>query len=413
VRSATTDRVVIAGGGIGGLATAIALGRAGVPSVVLERDRVLSSSGGGIQLSPNATAVLRRLGLGAALDGAFRPAGRELRRWSDGTPISRVTLGREADRRYGDPYVTLRRSTLRRVLYDAATSVADVRLGRPAVSISPRGARLSIGSEPADLLIGADGLNSLVRRSLVADQLRFSGYVAYRAVLPAELFSTVDVVVWLGPRQHCVCYPIDGGRSLNLVAMLPAVTPPPPARGVRGEELLAAYAEWDPTVRGLLAAARGFDRHPLFDRPSAGPRCGRRIALLGDAALPMLPFLAQGAGQALEDAEALARNLTAEAGGPSPDFDSRRKMEIVGGAVDNAFPVDSDLTTKLAAYAAERSERAERVAAASRAGARDHHLPDGPGQRRRDRRLAGLTLTDLDWLYTPRGDHAPPGRVPA
>jgi salicylate hydroxylase len=185
----------------------------------------------------------------------------------------------------------------------------------------------------------------------------------------------VDVIVWLGPGRHCVCYPIDGGRSLNLVATLPATVAPPPARGVRADELLEAYHGWDPTVRGLLAAAGSFDRHPLFERPAPGPRTWGRVALLGDAAVPMLPFLAQGACQALEDAESLATHISGSGG--------------------------------LAAYAAERHDRAEQVAAASRAGAHHNHLADGPDQRRRDRHLAGLTLSDLDWIY------APPGRVPA
>lgn len=363
-------RIVVAGGGIGGLALAIALGRRGVGCVVLERDRVLGSAGGGLQLSPNGTAVLRRLGLGAALTGAFRPAGRQLRRWRDGGLLGRVPLGRPALSRYGDPYVTLRRATLRRLLHESATSLPGVVVGLgTAVSTFPR----------ASLVVGADGLNSVIRPRLIADRLRFSGHVAYRAVLPASVFSTVDVVVWLGPGQHCVCYPIDEGRSLNLVATLPASAPPSFARGIRGEELLAAYAGWDPTVRGLLGAARSFDRHPLFERPAPGPRVGRGLALMGDAALPMLPFLAQGACQALEDAESLARHLASTAG----------------------------LTDALAAYAVERQERADRVAAASRAGARDNHLADGLDQRRRDRHLAGLTLSNLDWLY------APPGRVPA
>lgn len=367
-------KMVVAGGGIGGLALAIGLGRRGIPCVVLERDRVLSSAGGGLQLSPNGTAVLRRLGLGAALAGAFRPDGRQLRRWRDGGLIGRVPLGRDALSRYGDPYVTLRRSTLRRVLYDVVAP--QVRLGRAATGLLGAGVTVAGGAfESADFVVGADGLNSTVRPHLIADPLRFSGHVAYRAVVPAALLSTVDVIVWLGPGRHCVCYPIDGGRSLNLVATLPATVAPPPARGVRGDELLEAYHGWDPTVRGLLAAAGSFDRHPLFERPAPGPRTWGRVALLGDAAVPMLPFLAQGACQALEDAESLATHISGSGG--------------------------------LAAYAAERHDRAEQVAAASRAGAHHNHLADGPDQRRRDRHLAGLTLSDLDWIY------APPGRVPA
>ncbi|MFI6072225.1 FAD-dependent monooxygenase [Actinoplanes sp. NPDC051343] len=367
-------RIVVAGGGIGGLALAIGLRRRGIPCVVLERDRVLGSSGGGLQLSPNATAVLRRLGLGAALGGAFRPAGRQFRRWRDGGLLGRVPLGRAALSRYGDPYVTLRRSTLRRLLYDVVAS--SVRLGRAVTAVAGPGVTLPDGTfEPADVLIGADGLNSTVRPGLIADPLRFSGHVAYRAVVPASLLSTVDVIVWLGPGRHCVCYPIDEGRSLNVVATLPAAVPPRPARGVRADELLPAYAGWDPTVLGLLSAAGSFDRHPLFERPAPSPRARGKIALLGDAARPMLPFLAQGACQALEDAESLAAHIAGSGG--------------------------------LAAYAAERHERAEQVAAASRAGAHDNHLADGAEQRRRDRHLAGLTLTDMDWIY------ASPGRVPA
>jgi salicylate hydroxylase len=419
-------RIVVAGGGIGGLALAIALRRRGIDGVVLERDRVLGSSGGGLQLSPNGTAVLRRLGLGAALDGAFRPAGRQLRRWRDGGLIGRVPLGREALSRYGDPYVTLRRSTLRRVLYDAA--VPQVRLGRAATALVGAGVTVSGGAfEPADVVIGADGLNSIVRPYLIADPLRFSGHVAYRAVVPASLFSTVDVIVWMGPGRHCVCYPIDGGRSLNVVATLPAAVAPPPARGVRADELLTAYAGWEPTVLGLLSAAGSFDRHPLFERPAPGPRSWGRVALLGDAALPMLPFLAQGACQALEDAESLACHLGGpdpsadldadpDRPGPSPDFDSRGKMKIPEPPVDGPSAVHRRLTAGLAAYMAERQGRAELVAAASRAGATNNHLADGPDQRRRDRHLAGLTLSDLDWLYGPPDrvadcPSAPPGRA--
>jgi salicylate hydroxylase len=367
-------RIVVAGGGIGGLALAVALGRRGIRCTVLERDRTLGAAGAGLQLSPNGTAVLRRLGRGAALAGAFRPAGRQFRSWRRGGLIGRVPLGREARCRYGDPYVTLRRATLRRLLYEEAARTQQVRLGCAVSELTGAGVALADGSfEYADVVVGADGLNSVVRPYLIADPLRFSGHVAYRAVLPASVFSTVDVVIWLGPGRHCVCYPIDEGRNLNLVATLPAALPPSSARRVRADELIAAYEGWDPTVTGLLTAAGVVDRHPLFERPSPGPRSWGRVTLVGDAALPMLPFLAQGACQALEDAESLARRI-AGAG--------HRQM-----------------SQALVGYATERRERAERIAAASRAGARNNHLPDGPDQRRRDRHLAGLTLGDMDWIY--------------
>ncbi len=226
----------------------------------------------------------------------------------------------------------------------------------------------------ADAVIGADGLNSVIRRLLHADTVRYSGHSVYRAVISAERASWLStpprVVVWLGPGRHCVSYPIDGGRSLNLVATVPTPAPPSAAREVSGCELLAAYAGWHPAVRGLFAVADRFDHHGLFDRPPMPVWHRDRLAVLGDAAHPMLPFIAQGAAQAIEDAEVLA----ACAGEP-------------GG---------------FARYEAIRRSRVERVYAVSRAGLHDHHLPDGPEQQLRDSRLAAAGLPDLDWLYGAR-----------
>ncbi|HET6481807.1 MAG TPA: FAD-dependent monooxygenase [Actinoplanes sp.] len=362
----STNVVVIVGAGIGGLAAAAALGRQGVRCVVVERARTLPVAGGALQIAPNGSAVLHRLGLAPLLAGAARPARRDLRRWRDDAQLGSVELGAAASERYGSPYYTLRRATLCRMLLDAAARHADVRFGVSCAGVLNRGDRavvlLADGTRlPADAVLGADGLRSVVRQSLVTDRPRYSGFAVYRATVPRE--SGDRIVVRLGPGRHCVSYPLDGGRSTNVVAVVRAAMPPAAARDVPAREVLAAFAGWSPAMRDLLAAAGRFDRHGLFDR--ARPAWGRgRVVLLGDAAHPMLPFLAQGAGQALEDAATLA-------------------------------------VTGFEGYRAARSARVARLSAAVLTGARDNHLDDGPAQRARDARLATADLSGHDWLYGP------------
>jgi salicylate hydroxylase len=364
-------RIAVVGAGIGGLTTALALAAEGLRCTVFERAGALPETGGGIQLSPNATRVLHRLGLGPALDAvALRPVARELRRWADGAVLGRVELGVAAERRYGAPYYALRRVDLVRVLHDAlhARRGPDaVRFGLRCVDVlSPDGElRFADGSgHPAGVVIGADGLHSIVRAGIAADEVRFSGHTAYRAVIPAGLVPWMcgppRVTVWLGPGRHCVCYPVPGG--LNLVAVVPGSEPVP--------DLLDAFAGWHDDVRALIGAAAtsgSLVHHGLFDRPALPHWYRGRVAVIGDAAHPMLPFIAQGAAQAIEDAAAIAAGL-----------------RTTGG---------------VAGFETVRRPRVERVGAAVHAGARDHHLPDGAGQRRRDDRIAASGLPEQDWLY--------------
>ncbi|GIE94615.1 FAD-dependent monooxygenase [Paractinoplanes rishiriensis] len=350
------DRIAIVGAGIGGLTAALALARRDIESVVFEQQAALPDEGAGIQISPNAAAELRELGLGAAFDTAARPAHREIRRWHDNAVITRTDLGR-----YDVPYYTMRRGAL-----IGALRRAVIQFGRRCVSVTEESLGFADGSvEHPGTVVGADGLHSVVRGLVAQDRPRYSGFVAARAVLP--IAAPPRVTVWLGPQRHCVAYPVDHGRHLNLVVVGPAADPPARPTRVTGGALLAGFDGWHPAVRELIGLAGQAELRALHDRPPI-PRWHRgRVVLIGDAAHPMLPFISQGAAQAVEDATTLARCAR------RPDA--------------------------LAHFEALRRHRVDEVAALSRAGARAFHLEDGDEQRARDRAMAAAPPDSHDWLY--------------
>jgi salicylate hydroxylase len=375
-------RIAIVGAGIGGLTAAIALTRRDVECVVVEQRPALGDDEGtGIQISPNAGAEL--LELGVSLDFAVPVGHRELRRWQDGRVLGHTDLSR-----YDVPYLTMRRGALIGALRKAAGD-SPVILGRRCVAVRDDGASAVLGFDDGtaarfDAVIGADGLRSVVRGLTGSDAPRHSGLTAARAVLPkaaADRFVETDrVVVWLGPGRHCVTYPIDRDH-LNLVVVAPSLAFDgwhPPVRGLIAPA--GAFDGWHPPVRELIAPAGAFDGwHPpvrelialagpmrpraLHDMPPLPVWHRGRVVLIGDAAHPILPFIAQGAAQAIEDAVTLAG---------CPEFAGFRTL---------------------------REERVGRVYAMSRAGLRVHHLPDGAEQRIRDRALAAASPDAHDWLY--------------
>jgi 2-polyprenyl-6-methoxyphenol hydroxylase-like FAD-dependent oxidoreductase len=341
-------RVVIVGAGIGGLAVAVALRRAGAQVEVYEKARALARVGAGLQLAPNATSALRGLKLLPQVRAiATRPESWCSFSGEDGTLTLRLPLGDEVESRFGSPYLHVHRSDLHSVLLDAA---GDVRLGQCAVGVEQHGADVTVefadgSAVTADLVIGADGVHSTVRELMFgAMPARFSGLVAYRGIVPADRLPDIPLISakWWGPDRHLVHYWVSQGRELNFVAPVPEPTWTEESWAAEGKvgDLIDALSGFA-AVRRVAGAAATLMRSALYDRDPL-PRWGEgRMTLLGDACHPMLPFMAQGAGMALEDAVVLARCLES----------------VPGDGVEQA----------LARYAATRLARTSAVQGGSRA----------------------------------------------
>jgi len=326
--------VLIAGGGIGGFSAAITLARASLDSRILERSSFTEESGAGIQLGPNATRILAKLGvLNALLPAAFTPEAISLFDGVSGRQLTTVTLGAHVEKRYGAPYLTLHRADLHAALRKVAESLAPIDL-TPDFDV----ARIEAGDEGitvADIdgtavegstLIGADGLWSTVRRTVAPNaRLYFSGHTAYRTLVPLSgspgPFSAPLVGLWLGPKAHLVHYPVRGGDALNVVAVTEGGGEAQGwDRAGDGDSLLSGFTRWCKESKSLLepiTSWRAWSLYRLLPLPSwsQGP-----ITLLGDAAHPVLPYLAQGAALAIEDAAVLADALAAERRDPASAF---------------------------------------------------------------------------------------------
>ena len=387
------ERVLIAGGGIGGLAASIALARRGIESEVLERSRFSEETGAGIQLGPNATRALAALGVLEAIGArAFKPDAIAIYDGLTGRKLSSLPLGKSVEDRYGAPYLTLHRADLHAGLRAAAEKLVPVTL-RPGFEVSAvdtQGADVLVrgidGSEAnGAALVGADGLWSAVRPLIApAASLRFTGATAWRTLLPREdlpaPFNASEVGLWLGPRAHLVHYPVRGGADLNVVAVTEG------GAALQGwnqtssaETMLAGFTGWNKDSRSLLQRAAVWRSWSLYGLTGLRRFSEGRIALLGDAAHPVLPYLAQGAALAIEDAVALAEAVAASPGDPAQAF--RR-------------------------YAERRRARASGVQRLSRRLGRIYHFGGLFRLARNlvlERRSGTAALADLDWLYgTPR-----------
>lgn len=379
------SRIAVVGAGIAGLTVALSLGRAGIRCEVFEQTKHLREVGAGVQLAPNATRLLHRLGLARKLSMvAVRPSAVEMRRWDDGRLLGLTELGDACEELYGAPYYTVHRADLQQALLDAIDDNV-LHIGRRCAGVEEiaDGARLRFddgSTYDADVVIGADGIHSLVRSTLTADDPRFSGQSIYRGLVPAGglpfLLEDPKVRLWFGPDQHCVCYPVSSGRFLSVGATAPAGGRSDESWTAQGrvEDLVETYQGWNEEVISIVKALDTVGRWALHDRDPLDRWSIGRVAVVGDAAHPMLPFQAQGANQAIEDAVVLTACL-AEAG---PD----------------------GVPAALAHYEALRRPRTDALQERSRTNSRTFHLSDGEGQRERDLVLAGSqNLRQQDWLY--------------
>ncbi|MCW5631115.1 MAG: FAD-dependent monooxygenase [Rhodoferax sp.] len=395
-------RLLVSGAGIAGLAAALACGRAGRAVRVIERAGAFGEVGAGIQIGPNVTRILHRWGLEQPLArlAAF-PDRLQVRSAVSGRELAAMPLGALMRQRYGAPYATVHRADLHRLLLDAVRTRGDAQLDLDSGLLEfaqPPGAGVTASIAggrqlQADVLLGADGLWSQVRRQLLDDgDPQPTGHLAYRALLrqsdlPASLRSG-QVTAWLGPQLHVVQYPVRGGDWLNLVVVVHGA--PDGLRAANATpgqlanwnqhadraQLLAALGTVTPPLRSLVETVPAWRLWILCDRaPMAGPgeHARGRVALLGDAAHPMRPYLAQGAGMAIEDAQAVATALA-----------------------DRTRPVDA----ALAEFARLRWPRNRRVQQRSRRNGQVFHAR-GLVRWGRDAALAllGARLLELPWLY--------------
>lgn len=330
-------RVIVIGAGIGGIAATAGLRKLGVEVAVYERASDLGEVGAGVQIGPNGVKVLRALGLDPGLEGlAFEPTEIVSVDWQSASQRFRQPLKAIATKQFGAPYITAHRADLHRLLRaKVPDSVITLNAHCTGVSSSDRGAVATFadGSEvEADLIVGADGIRSVVRECLFgAAPARFTEQIGWRAILPIELVPTrvgpdksvrierTEYVGWIGPVGHVICYPIRGGNLYNMFVgrvssewAEESWTAPS-----NKEEMLTAFAGWNEALLGMLGNVEHVFKWGIYDRDPLTQWTRGRVTLLGDAAHPMMPTLAQGASITLEDAYTFARNVARYANDPA------------------------------------------------------------------------------------------------
>jgi salicylate hydroxylase len=386
--------VLVVGGGIGGLTAALALEKRGHTVTVAEQSGVISEVGAGLQLSPNAMKVLNALGVGArVMTDAFRPQAAEMRWGRSGRTVFSIPLRKAATNRWGAEYIHVHRADLINALREELIARApdSLVLGRRLQRYEMQGGKVVAhfaGGDTieADLLVGADGIHSAVRTQMLgADEPEFTGCVAWRATAPVTALGKhvppPAASVWVGPHRHAVTYLLRRGSLANFVGVVEHKTPGDESWTATGakEQALQDFKRWHPSVTAIIEAADSMNRWALYGRKPLPKWSEGHVTLLGDACHPMLPFLAQGAAMAIEDAWALAACLDAEA----------------------------DVPAALAAYEERRKPRVTRVQAGARSNAKLYHRGN-PLTRfgsyvpmaMAARAAPGFVRSRLDWIYS-------------
>jgi salicylate hydroxylase len=367
---------LISGAGIAGLAAALALHQRGIRVTVLEQATELRELGAGVQVAPNGARVLQALGLSAAAAAvACLAAAKEVRLWNSGQRWPLFDLGDDARGRFGAPYWMFHRSDLHRVLLDGLNAAApgSIVIGARVLGCTQgeNGIRAHCADArqlDADLLIAADGVHSSLRatvlgQSAAASAASFTGLMAWRGVVPIERLPASQAaplgVNWVGPGGHVITYPVRRGELLNVVAIVERHDwlGESWSDAGRPEDMRRDLAGWHPDIQRLIDAIATPYRWALLSRAPLPQWVQGRLVLIGDAAHPMLPFLAQGANMALEDALLLARCLTEPAG-----------LAALGSA-------QAGVPAALARFFALRHERTSRVVRGSAENARRFHNP--------------------------------------
>lgn len=387
--------ILVAGAGVAGLSVALALSSKGFSVRVFEKSPVLSEVGAGLQLSPNATRLLDRVGvLRRLMPAAVSPDGVFLQDGVRGGTLLRIPLGAEAERRWGSPYIVCHRSDLQNALLEEARNRPNISI-RLAASVNhviedEAGvvARVETGERIEEhrgsLLIGCDGVWSTLRNmTRNAGAARYTGHIAWRATMTADrvpeaLFpNEKGVVAWVGPRAHLVAYPVRAGMLINLVVITTGEAPPKQwVNSGQFDSIQQQFRGWNPAIRNLIESNVKWTCWPLFEMPGCQFLGGERTLFIGDAAHALPPFAAQGAAMAIEDAFALAHALS---------WPETRRQEAL-----SAF----DKT------------RQARVATVTRRGAFNKFVYHATGpvafarnQMMRLRPTQGF-VADLDWLYS-------------
>ena len=392
---APARHVIIAGAGVAGLTAALTLAKIGLRVTVLEQAAELEETGAGIQIGPNAAHVLIALGLRERLEQtAMRPEAIRVMAGGSGREIVRIPLGDTVERRYGAPYWTIHRADLQSALVHAAEANQDISI-RLATRVEDFAAHVNgvtvharsnqrVVEDKAFALIGADGVWSTLRGRVQARRApKFRQRTAWRAVIPAEQapaeYRQPLVHLWLGPDAHLVHYPVKAGRLINIVGIVnDDWNETGWSAAGDSAEILRRFARfaWSEKARKLIGLPDRWLKWALYDRAEPSGRGSGPVTLIGDAAHPMLPFLAQGAGMAIEDAAVLA-DMLAQYG--------------------------DDPADALRAYEGARWHRALRAQQTSRQQGRIYGL-SGPKALIRNIAMRAMggekLLSRFDWLYT-------------